>query len=52
MKVLNAKQIRFAQGWFNERGVKSSLGIVHIDLRLLTKYQGQSIKTIYFSSKD
>jgi hypothetical protein len=38
MKILNAKQIRFAQGWFNERGVKSSLGIVHLDLRLLTKY--------------
>jgi len=38
MKVLNANQIRFVQGWFSERGVKSSLGIVHLDLRLLTKY--------------
>jgi hypothetical protein len=38
MNVLNAKQIRFVQGWFNERGVKSFLGIVHLVLRLLTKY--------------
>jgi hypothetical protein len=52
MKVLNANQIRFVQGWFSERGVKSSLGIVHLDLRLLTKYLGQSIKTIYFSSEE